>query len=174
MRFRPPHRAASAASLFVLMALGAALAQAQSYPTRPVRLIIPSIKLDAPITPVGTNAKGEMDVPSGKTKNVGWYKDGTVPGENGTAVIDAHVFAAFSKLKNLKAGSDIYVVTATNERVHFVVGGAKTFTLNAITSRDLFGSDGAARLNLITCAGSLTKSKTTYEHRLVVYAVKTA
>ena len=41
MRFRPPHRAASAALLFVLMALGAALAQAQSYPTRPVRLIIP-------------------------------------------------------------------------------------------------------------------------------------
>ena len=41
MRFRPPHRAASAALLFVLMALGAALAQAQSYPTRPARLIIP-------------------------------------------------------------------------------------------------------------------------------------
>src|SRR5947208_1526342 len=47
-------------------------------PTRedsyPARLIIPSIGLDDSVLEVGLNAKGEMDVPDGKTKNVGWYK----------------------------------------------------------------------------------------------------
>src|SRR6185312_1320562 len=80
-------------------------------PTTPVRLDIPSISLSDTIIKVGTNAKGEMDVPPGNTSEVGWYDGGTVPGTVGSAVIDAHVFAAFSKLQKIKMGSDIYVTT---------------------------------------------------------------
>src|SRR4051812_39392157 len=56
----------------------------------PVRLIIPSIKLDTQVVDVGVNKKGEMDVPAGTTKNVGWYQNGIIPGDLGTAVMDAH------------------------------------------------------------------------------------
>src|SRR5258708_1660959 len=86
--------------------------------TYPVRLIIPSIKIDDQIVKVGVTDNGEMDVPDGKTKNIGWYMYGTVPGEVGSAVLDAHVFAAFKSLHNLKQGSDIYVIMSDGEKLH--------------------------------------------------------
>src|SRR5258708_3642379 len=98
----------------------------------PVRLVIPSIKLDTRVINVGLNEKGEMDVPNGKTKDVGWYKDGIIPGNTGAAVIDAHVFAAFSNLRYLKVGSDVYVITAQNKKLHFVVTESTVFKLHEL------------------------------------------
>jgi sortase A len=131
--------------------------------------VIPSIGLDAPIQDVGIDQTGAMAVPSGKTNNVGWYEYGTIPGQAGAAVIDAHVFAAFSKLNQLKSGDDIYVVTQSGEILHFAVASTKTFALNKIQSSDLFTQTSDRALNLITCAGNLTADHSTYDHRLVVY-----
>lgn len=136
----------------------------------PARLIVPSIGLNVPIQGVGVNSAGEMAVPSGGSGAVGWYQGGTIPGHGGTAVLDAHVFAAFSKLNKLAVGSDIYVQTKGGEELHFVVRAAQTYALSEISSNMLFGSDGSSRLNLITCAGKLTADHSTYDHRLVVYA----
>lgn len=135
----------------------------------PARVIIPSIYLDAPIQPMGINYKGELDVPNGKTGNVGWYKDGTSPGEVGSAVFDAHVFAAFKKLAYVKPGSDVYVVTTSGKRLHFIVEDAKTYALKNLSPQTLYGLNDKERLNLITCAGKLTADRSTYDHRLVVY-----
>ena len=136
----------------------------------PARLIIPSISLNVRIQGVGVNAQGAMAVPSGASKLVGWYKNGVVPGQTGSAVIDAHVFAAFSKLKYLKPGADVYVITTDGTRLHFVVSKAKTFALATLSpQQQLFRSTLSADLNLITCAGSLTSDHSTYDHRLIVY-----
>ncbi len=137
----------------------------------PVRLRIPSIDMTVPIVPVGLNKKGEMDVPSGNSNNVGWYKYGTVPGHTGSAVLDAHVFAAFEDLRHVPIGADIYVDTEGGERLHFVVQDSRVYKLSELTSQMLFGRNDAKRLNLITCAGTFVKSIDTYDHRLVVYAV---
>ena len=75
----------------------------------PERLLVPSLDLNVAIQPVGQNSKGEMDVPSGSSSNVGWYKYGTMPGNVGSAVLDAHVFAVFKDLRYLKIGSSIFV-----------------------------------------------------------------
>ncbi len=115
-----------------------------------------------------------MDVPDGDTKNVGWYSSGTVPGNVGSAVIDAHVFAAFAKLKNIKVGSDIYVETDSGQKLHFVVSEIKTYALKDVPTDLLFNRADTARLNLITCAGKLTADHSTYDHRLVVYATLVA
>src|ERR1043166_9395149 len=90
-------------------------------PSAPTRLSIPSINLQAPIVPVGTNEKGEMDVPDGDTNDVGWYKRGTTPGQEGSAVLDAHVFAALSNLRYAKAGDDVYVTNEAGQKLHFRV-----------------------------------------------------
>lgn len=137
--------------------------------SEPVRLIIPSIGLDTSIIGVGLNNKGEMAVPSGKTQNVGWYKYGVMPGNTGSAVIDAHVFAAFSQLKNVPVGSDVYIVTNSGQKLHFVVSNAQTFALKNLSSDTLFASTNDKDLNLITCAGSLTADHSTYDHRLIVF-----
>ncbi len=110
-----------------------------------------------------------MDVPSGNTDNVGWYKNGTVPGQLGSAVLDAHVFAAFKNLKNLLPGSDIYLLMNSGNFLHFITTDAKIYALNEFSSIPLFNLADTQRLNLITCSGSLTKDHSTYDHRLVVY-----
>lgn len=136
----------------------------------PSKLSIPAIQLGSPVVPVALNSKGEMDVPGGDTNNVGWYAGGVLPGERGTAVMDAHVFAAFKNLSSIKVGDDLYVDTGDNRRLHFVVRAAETYALSELTPDMLFQKTDGRHLNLITCAGSLTADRTTYDHRLVVYA----
>ncbi|MFA7309897.1 MAG: class F sortase [Candidatus Paceibacterota bacterium] len=135
----------------------------------PVRLVIPSIRLDASVIPVGVNSKGEMDVPSGSTDLIGWYESGTVPGQFGSAVLDAHVFAGFSDLRYVKIGDDIQVVNADGKTLHFTVRDSRVFTLSELTPGMLFKGNGRL-LNLITCAGRLVADGSTYDHRLVVFA----
>lgn len=141
----------------------------QKVTSKPVRLIIPSIGLNAPIDAVGINDKGEMDVPDGNSRNVGWYKSGTIPGNVGSAVIDAHVFAAFRKLRYLSVGSEVYVENSAGDRLKFVVNDSRVYQLGELTSGMLFGKKDTRRLNLITCAGEPTSDGSTFTHRLVVY-----
>jgi len=156
-------------SLHAIEAAASAVAAATDPTDYPVELQIPSIHLVSPIQQVGLNSKGEMDVPDGNTNKVGWYKYGTVPGQIGSSVLDAHVYAAFSKLKYLKTGDSIYIRTKNGNTLHFQVEETQYYRLSAVPAVTLFNRSDARRLNLITCAGSLTKDRSTYDHRLIVY-----
>ena len=136
----------------------------------PVQLRIPAVGIDAPVQGVGVNQKGEMDVPSGTSDNVGWYKYGPVPGASGSAVIDAHVFAAFAPLKNVRPGDDIYVYMSDGSVRKFVVSDTQVFPLSSLSPNQLFRKTSRSDLNLITCAGSPTLGGTNYSHRLIVYS----
>lgn len=136
----------------------------------PTYIYAPAIGLSSPILGVGTTAAGEMAVPSGSSNNVGWYKNGVTPGETGTAVLDAHVFAAFKNLSKLPVGSDIYVYMSSGKVLHYVTTKAKTYALSALSSSTLFAATNSKQLNLITCAGKLTADHMTYDHRLIVSA----
>ncbi len=154
--------------LFAFFVIPVALA-GETTPLAPHWLSIPSIKLEAPVVEVGMNTKGEMDVPDGSTKNVGWYKHGVFPGEMGSAVLDAHVYAAFKNLKHVDTGDDIYVAKGQN-RLHFKVVDFEYYTLEELPLEVLFNRNDSKRLNLITCAGRWDQNTQTYTHRLVVYA----
>lgn len=136
----------------------------------PTRLMIPSIKLDVPIENVGVSEKGEMGVPDGKTNKVGWYAPGTVPGKRGSAVLAAHVYAAFKKLRYALPGTDIYIVTQDGETLHFIVEESMVYPLADVPRETLFNRSDSARLNLITCAGKYNAKLGTYEKRLIAYA----
>ena len=148
-------------------ALGTGGGSEYAYPSD---LIIPSIKIVSPIQPVGITSGGAMAVPNGATNNVGWYEYGTVPGATGSAVLDAHVFAAFTDLKYLKPGSDIYVLAQDGSLRHFVVTRTQTYANADVPLNLLFNRSDGQYLNLITCAGKLTPDHSTYDARLVVYA----
>lgn len=150
--------------------IAAPVVHAASVSSVPKRLHIPSINLNSPIIPLGVNSKGEMDVPSGNTNNVGWYKDGTVPGNVGSAVLDAHVYAAFKNLHELAVGSDIYVTDGGGKTLRFRITEMKTYALADVPLQKLFNRANAVRLNLITCAGTFLPAQDTYSHRLIVYA----
>ncbi len=136
----------------------------------PAALAIPSIGLGSPIVPMGLTQEGDLDVPDGTTNNVGWYAKGTVPGEMGSAVLDAHVYAAFSNLDEVRKGDIIYIAMKDGATREFKVTGSKVFKLSELSSEELFNQKGGRYLHLITCAGELTPDKSTYTHRLVVYA----
>lgn len=136
--------------------------------TRPILLSIASIGLKAPITQVGLTPEGAMAVPS-RQGVVGWYADGTTPGQTGSAVIDAHVFEAFKNLKKIKLGQSVFVTNTDGSKLRFVVDEIKTYPYQAVPGEKLFNRADQPRLNLITCAGSWTADHTTFDHRLVVY-----
>jgi len=141
----------------------------------PVRLKIPSINVDASIQQVGQTPEGAMDVPN-NTSDVGWYKFGPVPGQKGTAIIDAHVDdpnglpATFSQLHVLKEGDSIIIENNKNKSIYFAVKKVMSFPVDTSISDILNENDGGAHLSLITCSGIWDMNKKTYTERLMVFA----
>ncbi|MDP3988772.1 MAG: class F sortase [bacterium] len=142
----------------------------------PVRLTIPSIKVDAPVEYVGLTPEGAMDVP-GERAHTAWFELGKRPGENGSAVIAGHYGwknskAVFDDLYTLQKGDKIYVEDENGEVISFVVRESRSYDPEADAS-DVFGSlDGRSHLNLITCEGVWDSVSKTYSNRLVVFADK--
>jgi LPXTG-site transpeptidase (sortase) family protein len=138
--------------------------------SHPAFLEIPSIGLSKPVKPVGLTADGAMDVLNDKGA-VGWYKLGAKPGETGSAVMDAHVYQAFKNLKNVKIGDEIFVEKGDGAKLRFKVVETKVYDYTATEPlQKIFNRKDKPRLNLITCYGVLTADRSTYTHRLVVYA----
>lgn len=136
----------------------------------PVRARIPSIALDAPIEGMGINDAGEMDVPDGRTDKVGWYKYGATPGEAGSAVFDAHVYAAFRNLHRVKVGDEISVDMTGGKTLRFVVSDTAVYPLEEVSADELFNRADGRYLHLITCAGNWDAARDTYDSRLIVHA----
>jgi len=145
-------------------------------PGKPVRLIIPSIGVDANVQSVGLywNGDGDMGIPTNFT-DVAWYNGGPVPGAPGSAVIDGHLDgrnvkeAVFYDLGKLQIGDLVEVVDANGKTWQFKVVDTKTYDYNAPTA-DIFSSDTSkARLNLITCAGDWDATQGVYNKRVVVF-----
>jgi len=142
----------------------------------PVRFRIPSIGVNAAIQYVGVTKTGAMGTPNNFT-DVAWYKDGSAPGEVGSAVIDGHVdnglalAGVFKKLNQVAVGDDIYVQTASSSALHFSVVDIESYPYKDVPTGQIFNRTDAARLNLITCEGIWVPNEKTYDQRLVVYAV---
>jgi len=140
----------------------------------PETLEIPKIGVDAAIQRVGINTKGNMGVPS-NFSDVAWYKYGTVPGEEGSAVIDGHVdnglglAGVFKNLGKLEKGDDVYVLNKEGARVHFKVTEVRSYHYKEVPTERIFSAKGGAYLNLITCGGTWIKNEKTYDERIVVY-----
>jgi LPXTG-site transpeptidase (sortase) family protein len=141
----------------------------------PARLEIPKIGISAKVQQVGVRKDGSMGVPTNYT-DVAWYKNGTLPGQTGSAVISGHqdnglgTPAVFYKLDQLKVGDDVYMVRADGTKLHFKVVETKVYAYNSKEPLNrIFNASNGTYLNLITCAGSWLQSARTNDKRLVVY-----
>jgi len=145
-------------------------------PDQPVRLIIPSIGVDANIQKVGLawQGNGQMGIPTNFT-DVAWYKDGTLPGMPGSAVIDGHLDgkdvaeAVFYDLDKLQKGDIVEVVDASGRKLKFIVVETKSYDRNADTTEIFSGDASSSRLNLITCSGDWIANEKSYNDRIVVF-----
>lgn len=145
--------------------------------TWPKKLIIPSLKISAHVQYVGRTASGAMGVPTNFT-DVAWFREGTIPGDAGVALLDGHVDnglalpGVFKHLSSIKSGADIYLTEENGKKLHFKVKSVDLYPYNdPQTASIITAPDGDKHLlRLITCEGSWVASDKTYNKRLVVTA----
>jgi LPXTG-site transpeptidase (sortase) family protein len=144
--------------------------------SRPVRLLIPKISVDAPFTDLAIGPTGQLQPPpAGDTNLVGWFAKGASPGEAGTSIIAGHVdtttsAAVFVDLGELEKGDTFKVQRADGRTATFVVDSAETFEKDRFPSRRVYADTPQAQVRLITCAGDYDHSVRDYTDNLVVFA----
>ena len=195
--FTIKRRLALLSSAFVISSLAAfglvpALASAQVPPppvvapapgasssVHPVNVFISGSDTNAAVIPVGVTSAGDLDVPHNFVQ-AGWYEDGPVPGQEGSAVIDGHVDnggyaptidGIFKSLGDLKPGDTITVALSDGANKTFKVVSSAVYDYTDFPSDLVFNQTGAAYLKIITCHGTWLPDKDTYSQRLVVTAV---
>ncbi len=140
---------------------------------QPVRVQIPSIKVDAAIEYVGLTPEGNMDTPK-NYDNTAWYEPGARPGDVGNAAIAGHVDsktgkAVFWDLAKLKAGDEIFVVGDDGVTRRFVVAGVDSYGRSAAPLQQIFGPTSERHLNIITCDSTTPFTNGQYAANVVVY-----
>lgn len=144
-------------------------------PSAPVRVRIPEIDVDAPMTRLGLRPDGSLDVPPEKDRNLaGWYGDGTRPGARGTAIVAGHVDnskgpAVFYGLGALKRGDRVEVERQDERTAVFSIDAIEVYENDDFPSTRVYGKAPYAALRLITCGGGFSKN-TGYQGNVVVYA----
>lgn len=144
---------------------------ATSTAVTPVRLVIPSIGVDAPVEQVGKKADGTMGTPQNFT-DVAWYALGPKPGEPGDAVIDGHVNNArttagvFEHLGELKPGDAVMVAGQDGRTLTYTVKSVQEYAPDA----SIFTASGPSQLVLITCDGDWVPAEHQFNERLAVVA----
>ena len=140
----------------------------------PVTVSVPAIGATGPVTPIGVDDAGEIEVPADAT-TLGWYRNGPSPGETGSAVIVGHVdfhgeWGTFGRLAEVGLGSPIAVTLDDGSQVTFVVANVYRVPKPELPTAALFAHDGPARLTLITCGGAFDRASGHYVDNVVVEA----
>lgn len=142
----------------------------------PARLFIPRLKVDAAVVYMGLTKSDSMDVPT-NIADAGWYKNGPLPGNKGSAVIAGHVNGpkgqpgVFAELTKLQVGDEVKVIDLNGLSTTFTVRMSKTYAQNDQPD-EVFHSSEGAHLNLITCVGAWDQTARQYSQRLVVFTDK--
>jgi hypothetical protein len=145
-------------------------------PSRPVRLEIRAIGVDAPLMTVGVAADGSVDVPPLKRYHeAAWFDEGPTPGQFGPAVIVGHADtrtgpAVFYKLGRLRPGQRIEIVRRDNRVAVFEVNSVERFAKHKLPVERVYGDFSRPALRLMTCGGRWLGGRTGYADNVVVFA----
>jgi len=141
----------------------------------PDRVRIPTIRVDAPVMPIGLDADGWVAAPPPEDPNLaGWFTGAVSPGEKGTAIVVGHVDnrqgpAVFYGLGALKQGSRVEIVRKDRKTAVFEVYGIEVFEKNNFPGDRVYASKGSPELRVITCGGGFSKQNG-YDGNVVAFA----
>ncbi|WP_436841052.1 class F sortase [Streptomyces bobili] len=145
-------------------------------PAPPLRLRIPVIGVDAPMSSLDLDASGALQPPpADNPRLVGWYGGGTSPGSVGTAVTTGHVDlptggpGVFYGLGSVAKGNTIEIDREDDRTAVFTVDAVEIYDKERFPSDKVYGSSDRAELRVITCGGDYTKG-IGYRSNVVVYA----
>jgi LPXTG-site transpeptidase (sortase) family protein len=142
----------------------------------PVRVRSAPVGIDAAVTSVGVDGRGEMEVPQ-DVRTVGWYRFGPGPGAAaGSAVLAGHVDdrvqgrGAFFDLTGLGVGDPVQVDLADGRVLGYRVTQVERIDKASLPVDRLFARDGAPHLTLVTCGGEFDRAARSYRDNVVVTA----
>ncbi|PWW62583.1 class F sortase [Actinokineospora spheciospongiae] len=141
----------------------------------PVGLEISAIGvLEREVVPLRLGAAGELEPPADFAR-VGWYAEGTAPGDVGPAVLAGHVDsragpAVFSRLRELEPGDRVTVHRSDGAAAVFTVDEVRRYPKDAFPTDAVYGPVPGAALRLITCGGEFDRARRSYEDNVVVFA----
>ncbi len=140
----------------------------------PVRIRIPAIGLDQPLTGVRVQQDGRLGVPPDPS-TVSWWSDGPIPGNSGAAIVVGHVDSttgpgAFHGLSALRPGDKITVARDDRSHVTFTVQALRQYEKDTFPDSKVYATTGPPALHLITCSGTYDRTRGEYRSNLVIYA----
>ncbi|MEU8619801.1 class F sortase [Streptomyces sp. NPDC048623] len=144
-------------------------------PSSPLRLRIPEIDVDAPLTGLGLGPDGALEVPPAADRNLaGWYEDGTRPGAKGTAIVAGHVDnaqgpAVFYALGALKKGHRIEVDRQDGRTAVFTIDAIEVYEKDGFPDAKVYGEADRAEIRVITCGGGFSKKAGGYQGNVVAF-----
>ena len=128
-------------------------------PARPVRLVVPALKIRAPILPIEVDAQQVLDPPR-NPRDVGWWQRSARPGSKlGQTVLTGHTVhtggGVMDDLAKLHKGQVVRVVTPkgtmTYRTTKVITWSKAELTRHAV---DIFAQKRSdVRLVMITCSG---------------------
>lgn len=139
----------------------------------PESIRIPTIAVTAPVGSLGFDeAEQTVEVPT-QPAHTGWYRYGSAPGEDGSAVILGHVDsktgpAVFARLKQLRPGDRVAVTMSDRSVVRYRVDKVATYPNARFPASKVYGGTGPSTLNLVTCGGAFDRVEG-YRANVVVY-----
>jgi hypothetical protein len=171
--------ARSAAALPAPRATPAPTAASALPPSDPVRMLIPAIGVNAPMTPLELDDTGALQPPPpDEPALAGWYGRGTAPGAVGTAVTAGHVDTpmgpgVFYRLGALTKGDTVEVMREDGRTAVFTVDAVEVHDRDDFPDDKVYGDSGRPELRVITCGGAYSRG-TGYQGNVVVYATLSA
>ncbi|GIF08575.1 class F sortase [Actinoplanes siamensis] len=145
-------------------------------PSRPERLTIPDLEVDAPVLPVGQARDGSVDVPPLRRHNeVGWFDGGPTPGQFGPALIVGHADtrtgpSVFHDLGRLKPKQRVEVGRSDGTVAVFEVNTVERYDKDRLPVQRVYGDYSRPSLRLMTCGGKWLGGDQGYSDNVVVYA----
>jgi hypothetical protein len=152
-----------------------ALTRGMLLPTSPpTRVRIPALHADVPVTGLGQEPDGSMQVPT-DAHTVGWYIRAPTPGALGPAVLAGHVdyhgaAGTFARLATLRPGAPIEVTRRDGATAVFAVTRVGRYAKDRFPADAVYGAIDHAGLRLITCGGDFDDRTGHYTDNVVVYA----
>lgn len=146
----------------------------------PTRVRIPSLGINAPVSPAGIDVKhGVLGIPA-DIHRVGWWRDGSTPASAGGVILiaghrdSARAGAgAFYRLGRARAGTLVRLTTATRHSSSYRVTSVRSYRKQQLPT-SIYASSGPTRLVLVTCGGPFNPTTGHYRDNIVVTAVPTS
>ena len=142
-------------------------------PAKPVRLMMPTLGIKAPIKPIEVSPEGALDPPR-NARDIGWWQRSARPGaQRGQTVLTGHTVhtggGSMDRLGKLRPGQKVRISTPKGPMVYRTTR-VVTWSKTELSRRamDIFGQKRRTnRLVMITCTDWNGSS---YDSNVVVFA----